>query len=494
MEYDRLQTEVEDGEKEIEDCQDKIPQLEKQYKFYQEIRGYVRDLVECLNEKVPVINDFENRMKTMLRQQADLLIQRRQQDVRDQCQDYMTNKKHQVVMETQEEYSRQRRVAEREARRSRRRRKRENKNLSGHHDGLSSDDEENQFDISRFNLERDDVLAGSKRLFEDVVEEFSELDYAKKQFERWKKLYGDTYQEAYIGLCLPKLLNPFIRLSLLDWNPLKEVCNDIEEFSWYNSLVLYSCHSNNDIVPDPDDDDIRLLPAIVDKIVLPKLSYICEYIWDPLSTSQTSRLVNLIQKLIKDYPTVSANNKNTQNLLKCIADRMKKCLDDDVFMPLYPKSVLENRSSGPAVFFHRQLWTCIKLLGNILSWQGILSSHVLQQLSLDGLLNRYIVLGLNTSCLTKEALEKCQAIISTFPKEWFNELNGECTLPKLENLCRYLLQTAEHLHKGSIMVRDSERLEIRNHIKQISKMLIMIQATNHAISLSNTYSFKITQV
>jgi GC-rich sequence DNA-binding factor len=26
--------------------------LEEQYKFFQEMRGYVRDLVECLNEKV----------------------------------------------------------------------------------------------------------------------------------------------------------------------------------------------------------------------------------------------------------------------------------------------------------------------------------------------------------------------------------------------------------------------------------------------------------
>jgi len=28
--------------------------LEEQYKFFQEMRGYVRDLVECLNEKVGV--------------------------------------------------------------------------------------------------------------------------------------------------------------------------------------------------------------------------------------------------------------------------------------------------------------------------------------------------------------------------------------------------------------------------------------------------------
>ena len=37
-----------------------------------------------------------------------------------------------------------------------------------------------------------------------------------------------------------------------------------------------------------------------------------ESMWDPMSTTQTSRLVNLVQKLIKDYPTVHGESKNTQ--------------------------------------------------------------------------------------------------------------------------------------------------------------------------------------
>lgn len=38
--------------------------------------------------------------------------------------------------------------------RSRRRRAREAKNIRGHHDGLSSDDEESQTDISKFTMEK----------------------------------------------------------------------------------------------------------------------------------------------------------------------------------------------------------------------------------------------------------------------------------------------------------------------------------------------------
>lgn len=39
---------------------------------------------------------------------------------------------------------------------------------------------------------------------------------------------------------------------------------------------------------------------------------LAENVWDPLSTSQTVRFVGLVQKLIRDYPTVNANSKNVQ--------------------------------------------------------------------------------------------------------------------------------------------------------------------------------------
>lgn len=41
--------------------------------------------------QVPTINELEQRMHSLLRARALRLLQRRQQDVRDQCQDYMTS-------------------------------------------------------------------------------------------------------------------------------------------------------------------------------------------------------------------------------------------------------------------------------------------------------------------------------------------------------------------------------------------------------------------
>lgn len=49
---DSLVSDIDDTEKSIETCQEKVAGLEARYRFFQEMRGYVRDLVDCLSEKV----------------------------------------------------------------------------------------------------------------------------------------------------------------------------------------------------------------------------------------------------------------------------------------------------------------------------------------------------------------------------------------------------------------------------------------------------------
>ena len=52
LELDRVVSDIADTTENIEVCEQKAPDLENRYRFFQELRGYVRDLVECLNEKV----------------------------------------------------------------------------------------------------------------------------------------------------------------------------------------------------------------------------------------------------------------------------------------------------------------------------------------------------------------------------------------------------------------------------------------------------------
>ena len=53
-ERDDIKSQLESCESSIIKCKNSQGSLEDQYRFFQEMRGYVRDLVECLNEKVGV--------------------------------------------------------------------------------------------------------------------------------------------------------------------------------------------------------------------------------------------------------------------------------------------------------------------------------------------------------------------------------------------------------------------------------------------------------
>ncbi|XP_060090304.1 PAX3- and PAX7-binding protein 1 [Heteronotia binoei] len=498
QQHEKHQQSRDDSIKTIERLEGSSGGIAERYKFLQEMRGYVQDLLECFNEKVPLINELESSMHQLYKQRASRLVQRRQDDIKDESSEFSSHSNKALMAPNLDSFGRdrtlyqehvKRRTAEREARRARRRLAREQSGkMTDHLEGLSSDDEETSTDTTNFNMERDRILKESSKVFEDVLENFYSIDCIKSQFEAWRSKYFSSYKDAYIGLCLPKLLNPLIRLQLLTWNPLEDNCQDFESMLWFESLLFYGCEEHEQ---EKDDADVSLLPTIVERVVLPKLTVLAENIWDPFSTTQTSRMVAITQKLIKGYPSViHAENKNTQMLLKALLLRMRRTLDDDVFMPLYPRNVLENKNSGPYLFFQRQFWSSVKLLGNFLQWHGILSNKTLQELSIDGLLNRYILMAFQNSECGEDSIKKAQHVISCFPKQWFANLKGNKTISHLENLCRYLVHLADTIYRNSIGCSDVEKRNAREHIKQIIKLLASIRALDHAVIVANEHNIK----
>uniref|UniRef100_A0A8C7YDX0 PAX3 and PAX7 binding protein 1 n=1 Tax=Oryzias sinensis TaxID=183150 RepID=A0A8C7YDX0_9TELE len=472
----------------------------EQYKFLQEMRGYVGDLLECFSEKVPAVLELEAGMHQLLRQRASRLVQRRQDDIKDESAEFASLSNKAVMAPSldsfgrdraaYQEHSRQRRIAEREARRTRRRQAREqNGKRAEHKEGLSSDDEETSTDITSFNMEKDRIVRESKKIFEDVLEDFHSLDCMKNRFEEWRKEYPTCYRDAYIALCLPRLFSPLVRLQLITWNPLEVPCANFEYMLWFESLLFYGFDEHSTL--QKEDGDIGLLPAIVEKVILSKLSVLAEQVWDPLSSSQTARLVAFIHRLRKGYPTVlHGDNRYTQELLKMIVLRTRRTLDEDIFLPLYPKNVMDNKNSGAYLFYQRQFWSCVKLLGNILQWEGILSTSCLMDLALDSTLNRYILSALQTTDVGEENVHKCQKVVECLPVHWFSGLKGQQTLPQLEPLCRYLAHLANSLHRSNIGVSDIERRTSKEQIRDIVKMLRLVNALDHIVAVAAEQGIK----
>ncbi|KAH8346901.1 hypothetical protein KR059_002008 [Drosophila kikkawai] len=420
------------------ECQQNAPTAAAKYKFYQEVKCYVNDLVDCLAEKTPMINDLEKRSLQQYGKNQRYLVNRRRQDVRDQAKEIAEAAKPiSAAARRAPEYEEQvRRAAEREGRRTRRRCERErNDLLSSHLDGMSSDDEIADQQQEQTVASTAQMESQALETFEDVTDEFSKVELILMKFYAWRKTDMSSYQDAFVSLCLPKVLAPLVRHELLLWSPLLDEYADIENMRWYQACMLYACQPEETVDQLKNDPDINLVPALIEKIVLPKVTALVTECWDPLSTTQTLRLVGFINRLGREFP-LSGTNKQLNKLFESIMERMRLALENDVFIPIFPKQVQEAKTS----FFQRQFCSGLKLFRNFLSWQGILADKLLRELAIGALLNRYLLLAMRV-CTPNDAINKAYIIVNTLPTVWL--LPNSETLKNLELFIGYIKQTLE---------------------------------------------------
>ena len=111
----------------------------------------------------------------------------------------------------------------------------------------------------------------SKEVFSDVVDDFSKLSSIKEHFEGWKFNFSSSCEQAYISVCVPKVFAPFVRLQLLHWNPLDpDSSEQLEDMLWFQVLMFFGYSEGREV--DPEDEDLQLIPNLVDLVVIPKLT------------------------------------------------------------------------------------------------------------------------------------------------------------------------------------------------------------------------------
>ncbi|XP_019869938.2 PAX3- and PAX7-binding protein 1 [Aethina tumida] len=453
---DQIRTEIDEVTSELETLKFKAPVAAERFKFYQELRGYITDLVECLDEKVGVITSLEQRAMDLMAKKSEWLIERRRQDVRDQAEEATV--KGGIARKGIDDEEKIRRAAEREGRRTRRRRAREVPGAPKHVEGMSSDDEISQQDMLNFDKEREQIETELQEVFEDVVEEYSSIASILIKFEQWRETDLTAYTEAYATLCLPKVVSPLVRLNLVFWDPLNDN-SDIEKFDWYRTMALYGLHDDETEVSLAKDPDINLLPTIVEKVILPKLNILVDRCWDPLSSSQTLRLIGIISRYIRKYPTLGPASKSLNNFFNGIMHKMKMSLEHDVFIPITPK-LAESKSP----FFQRQFASGLKLLKNITSWQGILNDNTLKEIAINSLLNRYLLSAIKF-CIITDAVQKLKLITLILPRIWLQENATE--LKMFGNSAMQLFQQLDKnnpLHLESIDILTGIMKTLRSNV------------------------------
>lgn len=321
-----------------------------------------------------------------------------------------------------------------------------------------------------------DILQDCKKVFEDVHDDFCNVQNILLKFQQWREKFPDSYYEAFVGFCLPKLLSPLIRVQLLDWNPLKVDSMGLDRMPWFTAITEFMESSMEDGGKE-DGSDKKILSAVINKTVIPRLTDFVEMIWDPLSTSQTRILTVHCRVAFEQFASETEVSKSKQDLLKSVAARMKKSIEDDVFIPLYPKSSEEGKMSPHSKFQERQFWGALKLFGNILLWNGLLPDDILQDLGLGKLLNRYLIIALTNAVPGPDVVKKCSQIAACLPDKWFENSAMRTSLPQLENFVQFLLQSA---HKLSTT-------EYRNELNGIILILVKVKALSQAESLTEEH-------
>lgn len=87
LEIDKITEEFSSIKVDLEESEKNGPQAALKYRFYQELKLYTDDLIECLNEKVPQIAALEEKTLAVMSKYSKMLIERRRQDVRDQAKE-----------------------------------------------------------------------------------------------------------------------------------------------------------------------------------------------------------------------------------------------------------------------------------------------------------------------------------------------------------------------------------------------------------------------
>ncbi|XP_023150164.1 GC-rich sequence DNA-binding factor 2 [Amphiprion ocellaris] len=461
----RMEGDVESAKTSLENLEENSS--ERQLKFYRTMTLYVHNLVECLQEKIVEINSLELDLHTLLSDHMDVLLAQRREKIKEQADalqqlSYNTDERSGSSAngtETQSDIGTGVKTVD---------------------DFLPEDTQPSPEDEEQLQKKIADILLKSQAVFSDVQDDFYNVKKILSRFEEWRGSYSESYHNAYISLCLPKLLNPIIRHQLLAWNPLKDVSGDFENLPWFTAVETF-CHGHGH--EELEHTDRQTLSNIIEKTIIPKITAYVELVWDPVSQKQSVCLSDVCHRLREDHSIFEGEqSKPVKTFIEAVVRKLRSCVDEDVFIPLYPKNLVEDKSSPQRHFRDLQFWTAVKLLGNMGKWDLLLPESLLKELMLDKLLNRYLMITLCSQTLSTNAA--CKKIADSLPLSWFK---GESAcLPQLHNFRNHVVQNVHTICKQ----QPPKDPNTRSAVVELLKVLSIIRCYDSIMAIAEKYHYE----
>ncbi|KAM8877065.1 intron Large complex component GCFC2 [Synchiropus picturatus] len=457
----RMEGDVENARASAECLEEASP--EKQLSFYRSMILYTHNLVECLREKIVDINALELELHNILSGHSEALQSQRQQKIKGQAEKLQ-----------QLSYSEEHCLSAQEA-------DGDTVQVSEAKD-IPDDTRATPEEEEHLQKQTADILLRAQSVFSDVQEEFCEVKKILSRFEEWRASYSESYHTAYISLCLPKLLNPIIRHQLLAWNPLKDACGDVENLPWFQAVETF-CHGHGH--EELEHTDRKMLSTTIEKTVLPKITTFVDLVWDPMSEQQSKCLTDLCQRLREDYSIFEGEqSKPVKTFTEAVTSRLRGCVEEDIFIPLYPRKFLEDLLSPQRRFRDQQFWLAVKLLGNLGKWDTVLPEAVLKELMLDKVLNRYLMITLCSQTLTECDLPACKRIADSLPKSWLSDVSEG--LPQLQSLKNHLVGKVHAICKQ----QPSKDPNTRSAVVEVLQVLSRLRCHDSILTLAGKYHYE----
>jgi hypothetical protein len=206
--------------------------LNDQYIFYQKMRSYIEDLVDCIDKKVPEVEDCENEILTTRREFHEQKRQKWIQYQKDKI-DFIYNPDKTKRIST--------------------------------------------FESSNETVSIDEIVQDANEIFSDTIEDYSSISKIKSKFFEWKDQYEKSFNDTYCNLSLQKVYAPFIRLELIGWDPLSK------------NLHFYECPWFREL-----NEEDEILPNLIKKIIIPRCNHSFQYCYDPFSIEETLNAISLV--------------------------------------------------------------------------------------------------------------------------------------------------------------------------------------------------------
>lgn len=350
-----------------------------------------------------------------------------------------------------------------------------------HVEGESSTDESDSESTS-YQSNRDSLLEIAEQIFSDASEEYSQLSVVKERFEKWKKMYSPSYQDAYMSLSVPAIFSPYVRLELLKWDPLYEE-TDFIDMQWHTLLFEYGLlEKEGDF--NPGDADADLVPGLVEKIAIPLLHHQIAHCWDVLSTRETKNAVSATNMVINYVP---ASSEALRELLAVIHTRLTDAIGS-LMVPTWTPLVIKAVPNAARVAAYR-FGVSIRLLRNICLWKDILALPILEKLALDELLAGKVLPHVRSVIANiHDAVTRTERIVASLNGVWSGPgVMGERS-KKLEPLVEYVLSLGKALEKKHASgVSESETSGIARRLK---RMLVELNEYDRARTLARNFQLK----